>query len=94
MVRFISCSHFKLLFSELHKYIICISIICANSSVRFMKKSQGITKVIRIQPLGTMNVCINFYVNPFNSCWDISVWTKLHVTHFRLIFILIFMLNF
>lgn len=34
-------------------------------------------KVRRLpNPLGTVNVCVNFYENPSNACWDISVWTK------------------
>ncbi len=32
------------------------------------RKSQWITKVIRIHPLGSMNVCTKFHSNPFNSC--------------------------
>lgn len=33
--------------------------------------SQGITKVIQILPLETMNVCAEFHSNPLSSCWDI-----------------------
>lgn len=39
-----------------------------------LKESQGITKVSRIPPLGTINVCTIFCANPCNCCWDI--WTK------------------
>ena len=33
-------------------------------------------KVSRSHPLGTMNLCTKFDVNPSNCCWDISSWTK------------------
>ncbi len=39
-------------------------------------KSQQITKVFWIRPLGTMNVCTKFYGNPSNICRDTSVRTK------------------
>ncbi len=39
-------------------------------------KSQRITKVSMIHPLGTMNVCIKNCLNPSDRCWDISVWAK------------------
>lgn len=34
--------------------------------------TQGLTKVRRIYPRGTMNICVKFQRNPFDSCWDIS----------------------
>ncbi len=39
-------------------------------------KSQGSTKIIRIHPLETMNICTKFYGSLSNSYWDILVWTK------------------
>lgn len=42
----------------------------------FKKKSQGISKVTRVRPLGTINVWTKFLGNPSNRCWDISVGTK------------------
>ena len=31
-------------------------------------KSQKITKVMRIHPLGNMDICTKFHANPSNSC--------------------------
>ncbi len=43
---------------------------------RYMK-GQWITKVITIHLEGDMNICTTTFLgNPFNSCWDISVCTK------------------
>lgn len=39
-------------------------------------KSQGITKVIMVRPVGTMNVCAKFQGEPFDSYINISSWTK------------------
>ncbi len=39
------------------------------------RKSQGFTKVSRIPPLGTINICTKCHGSPSNGC-DISVWTK------------------
>ncbi len=41
-----------------------------------MWTSWWLTKVIRIHPLGTMNVCTKFHCPSANSCWDISVWIR------------------
>lgn len=38
--------------------------------------SQRITSARRLGPQGTMAVCTTLYDNPFKSCCDISVWTK------------------
>ncbi len=35
------------------------------------RKSQAITKVIMIHPLGIMNVSTKFCANPWTRCWDI-----------------------
>lgn len=43
-----------------------------------LRRSQGLYKVIRRHGLGTMNVCIKYYSDPFRSCWDTSVWTNQH----------------
>lgn len=40
------------------------------------EKSQGIIKVIRIHPLGSMNVCEKLHASLSNSCGHISVQTK------------------
>lgn len=40
------------------------------------RKSQMITNVSRVHPLGTIHVCRKSHCNPTNSCWVISVWTK------------------
>ena len=39
-------------------------------------KNQRLMKVGRIHPLRNMNVSGKFHINPSDSCWDISVWTK------------------
>lgn len=44
-------------------------------------KGWGITKVIRINWLGTLDVCTKFHCNPSKRCRDISVWTKQHECH-------------
>lgn len=53
---------------------------------RCYKKSQGITKVMQMYPLGSMNICTKLDGNTFKSCWDISVWTKVveHLTYVAL----------
>ncbi len=38
----------------------------------YWRKSQGITKVIKVHLLGTMNAWTTFWANPF-WCWDISL---------------------
>lgn len=42
-----------------------------------LEESKRFTKVGRIHPLGTMNVCTNFDGNQSTGCWVISVWTKM-----------------
>lgn len=41
-------------------------------------KSQGITNIIRICCLGTINLCTKWLAYPSDSCWAISVWTIQH----------------
>lgn len=48
---------------------LCISANFASSCCKI--RSQGKTKVIRLHPLETMNVCTKFHCNPSNSCWAI-----------------------
>lgn len=38
-------------------------------------KSQAITEVVRMHPLGTMNIWIKFHGSLANSCQDISLKT-------------------
>lgn len=46
-----------------------------STSLLLLKKSQGIVKVSRVDPLGTMNVCTKFHgKNLLNSCWDLLVY--------------------
>lgn len=40
------------------------------------RESQGITKVVMMYPLGTMNVWTTSHVNLSKSCWDILIWIK------------------
>ncbi len=44
-------------------------------------KSQRITEVIRIHPLGTINNCIKFHGKPSNTSEHISIWTKVVDRH-------------
>lgn len=37
----------------------------------------GITNVITVDPDWDMNICTKCHGNPSNSCWYISVWTKI-----------------
>ncbi len=46
---------------------------------RYMK-SQRIIRVITVPPEGNMNVWTTLHHNPYNSCWDISVWTNITIT--------------
>ncbi len=42
-----------------------------------MRNSQRITKVRKTHPPGTLNVCMKHFCIPSDSCWNISVWTKM-----------------
>lgn len=42
----------------------------------FILRGRLMCVVIKILPLGTMNVCIKFHGNLSSSCTDISVWTN------------------
>lgn len=44
--------------------------------VGLKEKKHVITKVFKIHPMGTSNICSEFHGNLSNSCKDISVWTK------------------
>ncbi len=45
-------------------------------STSLWHEEKSVDRLSRIHYLGTMNICTRFYRNPSNSCWDISVWTK------------------
>ncbi len=49
--------------------LMLLQVYSTNVNVLVMlKESQGITKVIRILPLGIMDICTIFNGNPPNSC--------------------------
>ncbi len=54
----------------------CLGLNVSVNLVMAMKGKSGDHQSLRIHLLGTMYVGTEFHGNPSNSCWDISVWTK------------------
>lgn len=44
--------------------------------ISIYRRKSCITKVFKIHPLDTMNVCETFLGNLSNGCWAISVWSE------------------